>query len=498
LNRTARWIALLLFVLGIGALLYFRSRKGAKRLNVLLITLDTTRADHLGCMGAPGDITPNFDALARDGTAFRQCISTAAVTPVSHASILTGLDNREHRVRFLSALCGFRLPKDVPTLATVLHDAGYATGAVHSAFPVSAYYGFERGFDVFEDFDGSILPSQAGTMSWDLVHLQRRSDTTTGMVLDQLARSERPFFMWVHYWDPHDNVLVPPRNFLTPDVAVAPDGSLPPSRALYAAEVHYTDYEFGRLIEQLKASGEYDNTLIVVVADHGEGLGDHGWEYHRILYQEQIHVPLIVRVPGEQQAAASTDVVRTTDIFPTVLDYLGLEAPRAVSGRSLRALIEGRADTPRLAFADQINGYDLNAKMIEQRPFDDFVYAVIEGPHKLVYRPKHPERSELFDLGRDPRELVNLYANERELARKLEKRLAEHASWVLAPCMESEDQGMDRAQAVRMLTILGYVESTDKGIDVSWQFVCPDHPSERSDEPDTCPLCSGAMLLVKR
>ncbi len=478
----------------VAAVLLLRAR-GNQRWNVVLVTLDTTRADFLGCYGYPGDPTPQLDALAREGVRFDQAIATASVTPVSHASILTGLDNHAHGVRVLSGLCGFRLGADIPSLSTVLRGAGWATAAVHSAFPVSAYFGFDRGFDVFESFSGGFRPGQAGNMTWDLPRLQRRSDETTTIVLDRLRETGRPFFLWVHMWDPHDNVLVPPPEYLPPSVPRLADGRLPASRELYAAEVSYVDHQLGRLFASLRENGEWERTLVVVVADHGEGLGDHGWQYHRILYQEQIRVPLLVRIPGPPNGREVPAVVRTTDIFPTVLDYLGVAAPRSVSGRSLRPLIEGRDDAPRTAFADQINGYDLNVAMLTPRPNDDFMYAVIDGGWKLVWRPLHPEHSELFHLDSDPRELVNRFDGEPGEVLRLQRLLARHGGWVTTPCHDvSEDAQLDAAAAARVLAELGYAGG-GATIEARWGFACPGEPGRVVTDPAELDCPDGVLLV---
>lgn len=495
MSRRALILVILAVVVVGGALArWWTQRAAPPRWNVVLITLDTTRADYLGCYGRPGDPTPHLDRLAREGTRFDLAIATASVTPVSHASILTGLDNHEHGVRVLSGLCGYKLDEDVPTLATILRDEGWSTAAVHSAFPVSAYFGFDNGFDVFESFDGGFGQSQAGTMSWDLPRLQRRSDETTGIVIDTLAELDRPFFLWVHYWDPHDAAVVPPKEDIPADVPRLPDGRFPPSHGLYAAEVSYVDREIGRLFDQLRASGTWEDTLVVVVADHGEGLGDHGWDYHRILYQEQVRVPLIVRIPAQASAPVVAATVSTTDIAPTVLDYLGLRAPRTPSGRSLRPLMEGRPDAPRSAFADQVNGYDLNAGMLAQRPFDDFLYAVVDAGWKLVWRPLHPQASELFHLESDPREASNRYAHEPAQVLRLQQLLAAHGGWMTTPCNQPEDPSLDPAEAARILAQLGYAGGGTT-VEARWGFACPGQPDRVVADPSELDCPDGVLLV---
>ena len=202
------------------ALLALGCGKGdSARPNVILITLDTTRADFVSCYGVHPGVTPNLDKLAAQGTRFDMAISTAGVTPVSHASILTGMNNHTHQLRVLSAPSGFTLPEDVPTLATTLARNGYHTAAVHSAFPVSRNFGFQRGFEVFEDLNTEMkhLTNDKGQVKsiWDVQNFQRRSDETTDLV-EKSLKGEEPFFLWIHYWDPHDWDKLPPEELLSP------------------------------------------------------------------------------------------------------------------------------------------------------------------------------------------------------------------------------------------------------------------------------------------
>jgi len=266
--------------------------------NVLLITLDTTRADKLGCYGHDKNTSPHLDQLAKDGVRFDFAIAQAAVTPVSHASILTGLNPYQHGVRVIHGKAGYYLKEEFPTLTSVLKEKGYHTVAFVSAFPVSEYYGFDRAFDRFET---GKTAKQAGLkkdghFSWKIDKGQRRADVATNGAIKWLKQKKDPFFMWVHYFDPHDSVLLPPKKFIQ-QFSSKSKGELDQKKALYDAEIYYMDQQLGRIIQALKEEGEYDNTIIVVVGDHGQGLMDHNWMHHRLLYQEQIHLPLILRPP---------------------------------------------------------------------------------------------------------------------------------------------------------------------------------------------------------
>ncbi len=443
-----------------------RGGAGRPGWSAVLVTLDTTRADHLGCYGHGGDLTPSLDALADEGSLFELCISSAAVTPVSHASILTGQHPYTHGLRVMFARSGFRLGEQCDTLPEILKEAGFRTGAFLSAYPVSEDFGLERGFDAFdwpgsgEEDQGMSLSEGGTTASWDVGQLQRRSDRTTDRAIAWIdEQGDQPFFLWLHYWDPHDPNKVPPADFLErflPGVTQI----LPGMRdRLYEAEVAYVDREFGRLVEHLKGIGRFEDTVFAVTADHGEGLGEHGWHAHRILYQEQIHLPLIVRYPGGARGRRVADLVRAIDIQPTVLELLDLPPPGRVEGRSLVGLMEGRPEEPRLAYAEQLNRWDANAKMVEKRPQDALLHSVMDRSWKLIYRPEDPGRSELYNIEEDPEESRNLYRQRPEVRARLEaelERLEESFGiWVREPFPEVEGGVLPNEKALRALGYLG-------------------------------------------
>ncbi len=462
-----------------------------KDLNVLLITLDTTRADYLSSYGYLETTTPNLDRLGADGTRFEHAVATASVTPVSHASILTGLSNHRHGLRVLSAAGGFRLDESVPTLASILGQQGYATAAIHSAFPVSAHFGLDQGFDIFESFDATINVTEGDRVkhSWGQSKYQRRSDETTDLVLQHLRSLDLPFLIWVHYWDPHDRGRLPPEEFL-PDTYKSTDDegddrpdAIERRKAVYAAEVRYMDSQIGRLFDKLEERGLIESTLVFVVSDHGQGLGDHQWNFHRLLYHEQIRVPLIASIPGHEQVSVVESLVSTVDIVPTILDYLNIDADIRTSGHTLRGLIEGKTEPARIAIADQINGFDLNASMVEKRPRDDFLYSAMDRDWKLIYRPTKPSQSELFHLAQDPQELANLYGQHPDQELRLLQELARSRPWVLEPFAPTEDEtDFEAAQAA--LTALGYLGGSDEPVtEIEWQWFCPERRDERHDSP---------------
>ena len=457
--------------------------------NVLLVTLDTTRPDYLSCYSEARAGTPTLQAMADRGALFEAAMSASGVTPVSHATILTGGFPYEHGLRVLSAGSGFRLPQDQPTIASVLRDRGYQTAAIQSAFPVSGYFGFQKDYDVFEDLYGEMrVDEAAGKTVWDGDTLQRRSDETASIVLGYLERAAedgRPFFLWLHLWDPHDPWIKPPAQYLQ-HLELNDDQYLPSTQLyaqVYSAEVRFMDRQLGVIFEGLETRDLLDDTLVCVTADHGEGLGDgfaaHGWSKHRMNYQEQLHVPLLLSGPGVPSGIRVPDMVRTADIVPTLLDLAGCpDAAPPGAGRSLRPVLQGEHLSPAMAYAEQINGYDANASMVKNRPDAAFLYTVCDGEWKLIYRPHMVEASELFNLRQDPRERRNVMAANPEVALRLMADLAARNPWVLAE-FPTVGSGFD-ADLSADLEAIGY-GGGGGGDTGAWWWTCPAHTEYRRD-----------------
>jgi arylsulfatase A-like enzyme len=433
--------------------------------HVLLVTLDTTRTDRLGCYGYRRATTPHLDRLAAQATVFEMAIAQAAVTPVSHASILTGREPYHHGLRVLHGTVANRLAEDRTTLAETWRRAGGQSAAFVSAYPAGSAFGLAQGFEVFDESfphaDGDGLVSERGIVNTESA--QRRADETTRAAVRWLEEGrdpDRPLLMWVHYFDPHDVHLLPPREFVEEHA-----GRFPPSspaitdrlRAVYDLEIRFMDEELGRLLAAFERHGLWDETLVAVVADHGVGLGDHDWWSHGILYQEQIHVPLILRVPGAEGGGRVPSLVRTIDLVPTALEAAGIDRGLlpAVDGESLLGCLEtGRCTGSRLAYADSVNMLNYS------RPDDGFdvrndkLYALFDGTHKLIYHQLHPRRSELYDLASDPGELRNLGGGQPAQMRRLLSELeARQALSDLLPGATRSDE--DRAEKLRAL---GYVD----------------------------------------
>ena len=430
-------------------------------------------------------------------------MSSSAVTPTSHATILTGQYPYTHGVRVLGGGdTGDKLGADQETLASAFKRAGYRTAAVHSAFPVSAEFGFERDFDVFHSFEGKMHDvGDKGQLGWNTTTHQRRSDDTNALVMDFLKDAEEPFFLWVHYWDPHDPLILPPAQFLQ-GIAPNDQGQIAASDEVYAREIHYLDLQFGELMKALQNGGQYQNSIIALTADHGEGLSDgmerHQWWAHRMLYQEQIHVPLLLRLPEGPRDIAVSEIVGTVDIAPTLLDYAGVAPAAEIDGQSLRPLVAGEQTPPRFVYAEQINGYDRNAKMVERRPDAAFLYSLVDSEGwKLVYRPHMPENSELFDLRNDPLELQNRFSLDSERAQTLLSELARRNPWVLESFPQTAATDPELPDATRQaLESLGYTSGAVQ--DVEWAWTCPKHPDLREAERVRHEDCGEILIPVAR
>ncbi|MFQ5876666.1 MAG: sulfatase [Acidobacteriota bacterium] len=391
--------------------------------NLVLITLDTVRADHLGCYGYSKPTSPVLDMLASRSVLFEEASAQSAITPVSHASILTGRDPYHHSLRSMHGGRDYALPDDEITLAEILRANGYATGGFVSAFPVTRHYGLHQGFEfwdeAFEGSGGRGAINERGIVNTG--RAQRRGDGTTLRAQAWIReRADRRFFAWIHYFDAHDRLVQPPQAYLARFMArrePGEDGRI----TLYDAEIYFVDEQVGRILRLLVGLGIREKTIVAVVADHGEGLGDHDWWWHAILYREQLRVPFILSVPGRGWTGRIPRLVRTIDLVPTLVDVMGLECPRGgcdFDGRSLRPLLDGEDDSPRLAYSESLN--DLAAYY--RSPWrEDSLYAVNDGRWKLIVRRQGAieKPPTLFDLREDPGELVNVARDHPEAAARL-------------------------------------------------------------------------------
>lgn len=369
---------------------------GAASYNVLLVSLDTTRADHLGCYGYAPAKTPNLDRLAREGIRFARVYCPAPLTLPSHASIMTGLYPAIHGVRNN----GHDLPSGIRTLAGILKDRGYATAAFVSSFSVDSRFGLDRGFDVYDDMFGSESPFKTQ-------NAERRAEETFARFSRWLENNgKNRFFGWIHYFDPH--LPYDPPSPYKEEFEKAP----------YDGEIAYMDHYVGAVLDRLKEMGILERTLIVVAGDHGEGLGDKVELGHGIfLYEETLRVPLILHSPAIfRRAQVVESEVRLIDIAPTILETVGLKGQTAgMAGQSLVPWLEGKSRK------------DLDSLVETFYPRENFGWSelvgLISGRWKYIQSP----RPELYDVKNDPGERKDLIASSAgkagELRRMLEQEL---------------------------------------------------------------------------
>lgn len=427
--------------------------------NVVLITLDTTRADHIGCYGYQYNTSPRIDQLADDGVRFEFAIAQSSETPISCASQLTGTYPYRHQLRAMHGFAMTSLDPSVPTLAEVFGRHHYATAGFVSAFPASSRYGLERGFG---NFDESFLDRRPPSILEDGMvatgNSQRSADETTGAVLEWLQADRRaPFFLWVHLFDPHDTHLLPPERFLEERLQGRQVGDRHDYlRAVYDAEISWADMHIGIIVDELDRLGLRDSTVLAVTADHGEGLGDHNWWKHSLLYQEQIKIPLILQGPGIPRGQVIAPTVEHVDLMPTLLQLAGIDGSTIseVQGRSLVGLLsENDAhNQPTMAYSE-VHSFFTLSESPGKRDIG-VIYSIINDRWKLLHFPRRPTYDKLFDLLDDPGELNNLIDRHRDIAESLLDELIRRKA-IDTRLPEKEEI---TAEDLELLRSLGYVE----------------------------------------
>ena len=400
--------------------------------NVLLITLDTTRADRIGAYGYSAAETPRLDELASEGVLFEQTATATAFTLPSHSSIMTGLYPPFHGVRLNG---GSALADVQTTLAERLTEAGYRCGAVVGAFVVDGRWGLNQGFEYYDD-DFDMAPDQR----LDLAGVQRPGDRVVDLGLEWLGEDDdRPFFAWLHFYDPHIPYQ-PPEPYATRFAGRGKSG-------LYDGEIAFTDSQVGRVIDWLAARGLTEKTIVVVVGDHGESLGDHGEKEHGYyIYDATVRVPLIIKVPGSGlRGVRVQQQVRTIDVLPTVLDLADIDLPQPMHGSSVVPLMSDPAGgEPRLAYSESMS--------IHLQYGWSALYGLRTSTHKFIDAP----RAELYDLSLDPGETDNLLDKESGIAEGLRNRLTSMREGIAAGAPETQEADLDQ-ETLSMLATLGYV-----------------------------------------
>lgn len=393
-------------------------------LNVLLITIDTLRADAIGASGNSRASTPTIDRLAADGVRFTAAHAHTVVTLPSHANILSGLYPGHHGVHENS---GFRFPADLDTLATRLKARGYRTGAFVSAFPLDRRFGLDRGFDVYDDRYGKGQERSAFRVA------ERPGADTVAAARAWIEQAPAgPWFAWVHLYEPHFP-YAPPEPFAS-RFAADP----------YLGEVAAADAALAPLVTPLVAQGTSGRTLVVLTGDHGEALGEHGETTHGLFaYEGTLHVPLVLFAPRLFGPRVVNDSVRHVDILPTVLDAVAAESPKPVDGRSILALAEGGALPSVPSYFESLSA-SLNRGWAP-------LYGIVRGTTKYIDLPI----AELYDLSADPREQHNLFAARGDEANQLERLLQ-----TARADDRSTARQVESAETRERLRSLGYASAT--------------------------------------
>jgi arylsulfatase A-like enzyme/Flp pilus assembly protein TadD len=416
------------------------------RPRVLLITVDTLRADAVGAYGNPRARTPWIDRLASTGIRFTEARAHNVVTLPSHANILSGRYPFDHGARDNA---GFRFPRTQETLATLLSARGYRTGAFVSAFPLDSRFGLDRGFDVYDDsFVGAETPAAF------VVQERTGAETVARAVAWLNASDPRPSFCWVHLYEPH----------------------FPYPRG-YDADVSAADAALAPLLEPILNAAPAD-VLVVLTSDHGESLGDHGESTHGIFaYESALRVPLVLYDGRVRHSAVVNAAARHIDILPTLLDALDVPVPAGLPGRSLLPLIGDDAEHEVTTYFEALSG-ELNRGWAP-------LYGVIRGPHKYIRLPL----PELYDLAADAAESRNLVDVQPDTARELERVLE-----FIRPQQESVSRAAESGDTLERLRSLGYT-SPARGSRAS-ESARRQGPFDEDDDPKRLIALDSALQEV--
>jgi len=403
-------------------------------LNLLVVTIDTLRPDHLHCNGYAGIETPNLDRVAESGTVFENAVTQAPLTPPSHASIFTGLNPPTHHVRDTG---GFVLPASATTLATILQRQGWHTAAFISSAVLKRRFGLDQGFAVYDDQMPN--PGQGHAYEEDA---ERRAGVTVDHAIQWLAtQSAEPFFLWVHIYDPH-----------APYDPPAPFRERYKGR-LYDGEIAYADQELGRLFDAIHRKSP-DRTLTAVLSDHGESLGEHGV----FLYDATLRIVFMMAGPGVPAGMRVKQQARTIDFLPTVLDLMGGPPPAAVQGVSLKPYFAGKDAATAVSYAETLYP-KINMGWAELR-------AIRTNRWKYVRAPK----AELYDLSQDPGETQNVIAGHGAEVAKFEAQLKA----VVGGGTEKVETAALDEHTLSQLKSLGYVSGfTSRSYDLKGQGIDP-------------------------
>ena len=380
------------------------ARQSLKPLNVVLVTIDTLRADRLHCYGNREIETPTLDGLALRGVLFENAVAQVPLTPPSHASIFTGTNPNVHHVRNTG---GFALQSSSVTLATILKAQGWDTAAFVGATVLKKASGFGHGFDVYDDQMPKPEKSQE-----EREYLERRAGVVVDHALNWLqSQSGKPFFVWLHLYDPHEP-YEPPTPFREKY-----------RNNLYDGEVAYTDQQLGRFLDAVSKKSPADKTLIVALADHGESLGEHGELNHGVfLYDSTLRIPFLLSGPGVPAGVRVAQQTRTIDVLPTILELMGGKTPASCQGVSLTPAFSGKSVPTTYSYEETLY------------PKMNMGWAELRGIRTARWKYVRAPKPELYDLAQDPGEKTNVIEARpkefQELEAKLKLLSAESANGV--------------------------------------------------------------------
>jgi choline-sulfatase len=400
-------------------------QKKAAGPDVILVTIDTLRADHVHCFGYQQIATPALDGLAEDGIRFTQAFTPSPITNTSHVSIMTGLLPSSHGVTDF----GIPLGTSYSTWAELMKERGYQTAAFIGSVVLdsrSLAPGLDRGFDYYDNFPQN--PNEKSR--WD--RLERRGMDVVGHAEAWLhAHPDGPHFLWVHLYDPHDPYEPPP-----PFLDRYRDRP-------YDGEIAYADSALAHLLNDLKKKGTYESALIIVTGDHGEGLGEHHEETHgTFLYDATTHVPFIMKLPGGAHRGQKIEAqVQTTDILPTALEMLGATVPTGLDGRSLAAYFSGTEPTDQYVLGE--TDYPLHFGWAPLQSVRANGFNLIAAPH-----------SELYDLRNDPGEARNLLDAPDENTDSVRRSLSEIQTRKLPPFPPGDENLPDPKDRIEEANLL--------------------------------------------
>ena len=369
------------------------SRGVVKPINIVLVTLDTVRADHLHCYGNAKIKTPTIDALANSGVLFEKAVAQAPLTLPSHASMFTGTNPNVHHVRDTG---GFVLQPSSVTMATILRKHGWNTAGFVSAIVLKRAFGFNQGFSVYDDR----MPGGSGGES-PMRNAGITVDHALAWLNAQKNQSAKPFFVWLHFYDAHQPYVPPPAEF---------QRQYPGNT--YDAEIAYMDQQLGRFVNAVKKKSPAQNTLYVVLSDHGESLGDHGEYQHGIfLYDSTVRIAWVMAGPGVPAGVRVSQQARTIDLLPTILDLVGAEPSSALQGTSLVGAFSGKPVATNYSY--------------EETMYPKFImnWAPLRGIHTADWMYVRAPKPELYDLKTDPAELHNVIEAHPKEYRELDKQL---------------------------------------------------------------------------